>query len=100
MGLHVEPNDPHPVGPLFVPYQAYPSGLWMLLLLAKLMSLGHIFLSNNLWQENVKVFPSAFWLITRSIIPSLDFLIITFKLSLTDFVMPTQGDHKCVTSSL
>ena len=41
----------------------------------------------------------AFWLITRHIIALQAFLIIKFKPSLT-FVMPTQGCHKSVTTSL
>ena len=71
--------------------QAYPSGSWTLLLLAKPASQEHISLSNNLWQENVEVSPSAFWLVTRSIIPFQAFLIKTFKLSLTTFCCAHQG---------
>ena len=61
MGLCANPNDPHPVGPVLTCHlQAYPSGLWMLLLLAKPTSQEHISFSDNLWQENVKASLSAF----------------------------------------
>ena len=65
--------------------KAYPSGSWMLLLQAKPTSQEHISLSNNLWQENLEVSPSAFQLITGSIIPLQAFLMIIFKLPLTAF---------------
>ena len=85
MGLYADPNDPCPMGLSSNHLQAYPSGSWMLLLLAKSTSQDYISLSINLWWKNVRVSPSAFQLITRSIIPLQAFLIITFKLSLTDF---------------
>ena len=36
--------------------QAYPSGVWMLLLLVKPMSQEHISLGGNLWWKNCKSF--------------------------------------------
>ena len=71
--------------------QAYPSGFWSLLLLAKPTSQEHISLSNNLQQENMNVSPSALGLITRSFMPLQDFLITTFNLSLIDLCQTHPG---------
>ena len=51
-------------------------------------------------RRTAKASRSAFWLITRSIVPLQTFLIITFKLSLTNFCLPTQGCHISVTTLL
>ena len=87
MGLCANPNNPCPVGPVFMHHlQAYPSGWWTChFFWQNQQSKEHISLSNNLWLENVEVSPSGFQLITRSIIPLQAFLIITFNLSLTTF---------------
>ena len=80
MGLCADLNDPHPVGPVFMP----PTGLSFMLVdtapSGKTNVPKHISPSDNLWWENIKVSPSAFQLITGSIIPLLDLLIITSKL--------------------
>ena len=94
MGLCADLNNPCPLGPVFMPPTGLPSGSWMPLLLAKPISQEHISLSNNLWQENMEVSSSAFWLTTRSIVPLQAFLMITFKVSLTAFCCAHPGMPK------
>ena len=75
--------------------QAYPSGSQLLLLLAKPKSWGCIFLSSNLWQKNSGSF-SISLLADNYITPLQVFLIITFKLSLTNFCCAHPGmPHIC-----
>ena len=65
--------------------QAYPSGSWMLLLLAKPTSQEHISLSNNLWWENngsFSISPSADNWINHTFTGLLDYNIqaVTYQL--------------------
>ena len=92
MGFCANLNNPCPVGPVFMP----PTGLSFRLM--DTAPSGKTNIPKNRFplvtvngRRTVEVSLSAFWLITRSIVPLQAFLIITFKLSLTAFCWAHPG---------